>query len=372
MTKPIFALSLIAALIAAILIFSTRFTVADNIYVEWQGDKVSIRGKGSGGLKWQSKRGMLSMSASESVGKNLKIHLSGQSNSGQFELTADKKTELILEGLSLNNSQGAALVLKGNKETLLTLKDSTVNLLGDAGIDAKGDLTIAGQGTLKIESRLTGHKGIDIGGDLEVTGNPTITIITSGQPQTMTELAPPADAPGFHGNSDEGLPPLPPGFVKYDYSGTTKAIKAKGDIHINGGIITLRTSTPGAEGLEAKGFLYIDGGIVNVEAYDDAINVGMAMTVTDGEVYATSTHCDGIDINGGSLKRGAIPAQGWDPQRAKELQNEPIYIQLGGKVKAATTAGPPEEGLDTDQRPINHIDGELIVEPDSKEMPRPF
>ncbi len=363
MKKAILALSVIAALIAAILVFSSRFTMTDDLYVEWQADKVSIRGKGSGGLKWQSKRGMLTLSSSKEASRNLKIHLSGECADGQLEFNAGNRVEVILEGLKLSNPNGAALVFKGNEKTVITLKDSTFNELGDAGIEAKGDLAITGNGSLRIESTGTGHKGIDIGGDLEVTGNPTITVTTIGQPLTMVKLDPPKDAPGFNGNPDNGMPPLPPGFAKYDYSGTTKAIKAKGDIHINGGILNLRTATPGAEGLEAKGFLYFDGGILNVEAYDDAINVGMAMTVTDGKICATSTHCDGIDINGGSLKQGAIPAKGWDAQRARELETEPVYVQIGGKVRACTTAGPPEEGLDTDEHEISHTDGELIIEP---------
>jgi len=367
MKKAIAALAVIAALIVAILMFSSRFTVAEHIYVEWQGNSVSIRGKGAGGLRWQSKRGMLSMTANKSVGKSLKLHLTGQSSNGQLEFTANNKTEVILEGIKLSNAQGAALVFKGSKSTLLTLKDSTINVLGDAGIEVKDDLIIAGNGTLTIEARGTGHKGIKIGGDLEVTDNPTITIITTGQPAGKTAMAPPAYAPGFNGNSDEGLPPLPEGFVRYDYSGTTKAIKVKGDINIYGGIITLRTSTPGAEGLEAKGDLTIDGGIVNVEAYDDAINVGMTMRVNGGEISATGTHNDGIDVNGGRPKAWAMTP---DASSDKSyLDDSPTYIQTGGKVVARTTAGLPEEGLDTDNVPISHTGGELIIEPQTNEMP---
>ncbi len=363
MKKAIFPLIILAALIAAILMFSSRFTVTDTLYVHWQEGKVSIRGKGSAGLKWQSTRGMLSMSANETVGHSLTIYLSGECDSGQFEFTADKETHLILQGLRLSNAISPAILLKGKARTIITLQDSTRTQLGDAGIEAKGDLTIMGNGTLQIASRLTGNKGIEIGGDLIINDNPTIIVTTSGQPESRTELAPPADAPGFNGNPDEGLPPLPPGFVKYDYAGTAKAIKAKGDIHINGGTITLRTSTPGAEGLEAKGSLYINGGTISVEAHDDAINVGMDMTVTDGEVNATSTNADGIDINGGQLKPGAKPAKGWKAKKASQLADKPIYTQTGGSVKASTTAKGPEEGLDTDQRPINHIDGQLIVQP---------
>jgi len=91
MKKAIAALAIIAALIAAILMFSSRFKVTEHIYVEWNGERVGIRGEGSAGLKWTIDRGFLSITSNETVGKSLKIHLSGECENGQFELTAAKK-----------------------------------------------------------------------------------------------------------------------------------------------------------------------------------------------------------------------------------------------------------------------------------------
>ena len=365
MKKAIAALAIIAALIAAILMFSSRFKVTEHIYVEWNGERVGIRGEGSAGLKWTIDRGFLTMTANETVGKSLKIHLSGECANGQFVLTAAKRTFVLLEGLKLQNPTGAALVLKGDKSTFLTLADDTENTLGDAGIEAAGDLTIGGDGSLTIVAQGTGHKGINIDGNLKIKDDPTITITTSGQPEHMQVLP-----QSVWLGKGPGLPQTPqtpqtsqtplPGFERYDFSGTTKAIKAQGAILIEGGTITLSTCTPGAEGLESKRDIIINGGILNVEAYDDAINALMTMTVNGGIVNAVSSHNDGIDINGGQLKPWAtsIP-KNFDPQRAKELEGQPTYYQTGGSVTARTLAGFPEEGLDTDNAPISHTGGEL-------------
>ena len=370
MKKAIAALAIIAALIAAILMFSSRFKVTEHIYVEWNGERVGIRGEGSAGLKWTIDRGFLTMTANETVGKSLKIHLSGECANGQFELTAAKRTFVLLEGLKLLNPTDAALVLKGTKPTYLNLADDTENTLGDAGIEAAGDLTIGGDGSLTIVAQGTGHKGINIDGNLKIKDDPTITITTSGQPEHMQVLPQSVwlgKGPGLPQTSQTSqtsqTPPLPPpGFERYDFSGTTKAIKAQGTILIDGGTITLTTCTPGAEGLESKRDIIINGGILNVEAYDDAINALMTMTVNGGIVNAVSSHNDGIDINGGQLKPWAtsIP-KNFDSQRAKELEGQPTYYQTGGSVTARTTAGFPEEGLDTDNAPISHTGGELNV-----------
>ena len=356
MKKAIAALAIIAALIAAILLFSSRFKVTEHIYVEWHGERVGIRGEGSAGLKWTIDRGFLSMTANETVGKSLKIHLSGESSNGQFELTAAKRTFVLLEGLKLQNPTDPALVFKGSKPTILNLADDTENTLGDAGIEASGDLTIGGDGSLTIIAQGTGHKGINIDGNLKIKDDPTLTITTSGQPEHM-QLIPQSVW------LSEGATP-PPGFQRFDFSGTAKAIKAQGTILIEGGTITLSTCTPGAEGLESKRDIIINGGILNVEAYDDAINALMTMTVNGGIVNAVSSHNDGIDINGGQLKPWAtsIP-KNFDSHRAGELAGQSTYFQTGGSVTARTTAGPPEEGLDTDHAPISHTGGELIIDP---------
>ncbi|MBR5068951.1 MAG: carbohydrate-binding domain-containing protein [Bacteroidales bacterium] len=367
MKKAIAALALVAALIAAILLFSNRYQTAEDIYIVWQGERVRIKGEGSGGLKWIISRGALTMTANETVGKQLKLHLSGECVNGSFELTAEKRTQILLEGLYLNNPLGTALSFKGSKSTILTLADDTENTLGDAGIEASGDLTIGGDGSLTIIAQGTGHKGINIDGNLKIKDDPTLTITTSGQPERMQLLPESVWLGKGHGlppNVSEGdrLPPPPPGFVRYDFSGTAKAIKAQGTILIEGGNITLSTCTPGAEGLESKRDIIINGGILNVDAYDDAINALMTMTVNGGIVNAKSSHNDGIDINGGQLKPWAtsIP-KNFDPQRAKELAGQPTYFQTGGSVTARTTAGPPEEGLDTDHVPISHTGGELNI-----------
>lgn len=363
MKRPVASLALIAIAIALILTCSDRFRTARDIYVTWEGERASIRGEASGGLKWQITRGAVTMTASETVGKQLKVHLSGTSENGSFELDTKKKTLVVLDGLKLHNPAGTAIELKSDKETIIVLADSTENELSDEGIDANGDLELRGYGQLTIRAQLAGNKGIRTEGSFRVKDEPTLIITTTGQPLSMRELAMP-DLP--QGNEGDGHHPGPPpaGFERYDYSGTAKAIKALGKIVIEGGTIRLNTHTPGAEGMESKRDIIINGGDIEVHAHDDAINAGMTMTVNGGKIVAVSSNNDGIDINGGTMKPWVIePPKGYDAQRAAAIKGQPRYTQTGGSVTAITQAPPPEEGLDTDHTPIEHTGGELIIVP---------
>ena len=86
---------------------------------------------------------------------------------------------------------------------------------------------------------------------------------------------------GF-GGFPEGFPPFGNdstmqegmgGFTgKHKYVASTKGIASKGKVTVNSGVVTVRTSTPGAEGIEGKKGVAFNGGKVDVLATDDAVN----------------------------------------------------------------------------------------------------
>ncbi len=123
------------------------------------------------------------------------------------------------------------------------------------------------------------------------------------------------------------------------YIGTTKGIKAMGNIVVSGGTLEVYTSTPGAEGLEGKQGVELSGGKVRVHAFDDAINANGKIIFSGADVYAESARNDAIDSNGWG--DGAITIS-------------------GGHVEVFSGAGPPEEGFDSDQWAIVIEGGEAF------------
>lgn len=139
---------------------------------------------------------------------------------------------------------------------------------------------------------------------------------------------------------------MPGGFGgKRKYVASTKGIASKGKITINSGNITVRTSTPGAEGIEGKQGIVFNGGTVDVLSLDDAINANAAIEFNGAEVTARSTGNDAIDAN---PEGGFFPPFGSDG----EHKIDPAIIIRGGTVLAWSQTGPPEEGLDSDMAPL--------------------
>ena len=143
---------------------------------------------------------------------------------------------------------------------------------------------------------------------------------------------------------------------------STKGIASKGKITINSGNVTVRTSTPGAEGIEGKEGIAFNGGRVDILSPDDAINANATIEFNGAEVIARSTGNDAVDANPAG---GFFPPFGGNGDQAVE----PVIIITGGTVYAWSQVGAPEEGLDCDfaplailnvvkDEPINIYDGE--------------
>ena len=136
------------------------------------------------------------------------------------------------------------------------------------------------------------------------------------------------------------------GFMgKHKYVASTKGIASKGKITINSGNVTVRTSTPGAEGIEGKEGIVFNGGDIDVMTTDDAINANATIEFNGANVTARSTTNDAVDSNppGGFF----MPFGGSNNQNS-----DPAIIIRGGKVYAWSQVGSPEEGLDCDFSPL--------------------
>lgn len=143
-----------------------------------------------------------------------------------------------------------------------------------------------------------------------------------------------------------GGPPMGGFGGKHKYIGTTKGIKSLGQVIVNSGNVTVKTSSPGAEGIEGKEGVILNGGNVNVTAVDDAINANAAIEFNGAFVVAISTTNDAVDAN----LAGAFFMPFGNNQ--KDEQKDAAIIITDGTVFAWSQMGAPEEGLDCDFSPI--------------------
>ena len=172
------------------------------------------------------------------------------------------------------------------------------------GISADGDINISG-GTLTLTSTGSGGKGMKCDDVMTISGG-DITVVTSGglyyNDGTNEYL-------NYTGNTDQ---------ISNSYYSSPKGVKAglkdtsgstttySGGMTVSGGSISVTTSGNNAEGIESKNYLNISSGEIYVNAYDDGINSGQDLTITDGYVYSHSTNNDGMDANGNFYINGGL------------------------------------------------------------------
>ncbi len=304
----------------------------------------------------------------------LTFRLSGTCSDGSLTYVGRHKVTFLLDGLSLTSQQGSPMDIRCGKRVAIKLRKDTHNELSDSPdslsrsvLRCKGRIKIGGEGSLTVNATGKGCKGIRTKGDFVMRGG-NVSVSTTGdyaEEDTTAEFPPfpffdmdmedfpfdfgmedfpnggdfPMMFPPFDGDSTmmppfDGEPPFRP-----RYKGTTKAIKALGCVIVEGGTLSVSTSTPGAEGIEGKQGVELMGGTVRVVAYDDAINSNGNIVFSGANVHAVSLHNDAVDSN--AWGDGAITVS-------------------AGRVEVFSGAGPPEEGFDCDQWPIVIQGGEAF------------
>lgn len=226
-----------------------------------------------------------------------------------------------------------------------TVSGSTKDAYTCCCLRSNGNMSIL-SGDLILTSTGTGGKGINVGDDSHTTaalilgtqgGNNddlTLSVTTSGERITISS------------GGGGGWPPGPG--QGGDYA-NPKGIKARGNVTINSGNITVhctQTQNEGGECIESKATLTINGG--NIEAYsvkDDAVNASQNLTINGGIYYAHSDANDGTDSNGTMFINGGLnisngarsPEEGFDCDWNQFKITGSTSIGTGGGTSDPTT-----------------------------------
>lgn len=223
----------------------------------------------------------------------------------KVEATSGDMVRLILNNATITNSTGAAINMVEADEVVIYTASGTTNTVSDgssysdtasgspdAAIYSKSDLTLAGEGTLKVEGKY--EEGIHTtdglviaSGTLEVNaantgikGKDYVDILDG----TITVTA---SQDGIKATNDtdgnRGWVRLSGGTV--NISAGDDGFKAERVLEISGGTLNITQSN---EGIEAQ-YINILDGTVNVTSTDDGINASYSTTSTSTESASTST-----------------------------------------------------------------------------------
>lgn len=252
---------------------------------------------------------------------------SGTLYNGMIIVDAEKtaKIQIVLNGVDINSSDGAAIYVRSADKVFITLAPETENKLSNGGnfvqtdennVDAvifsKQDLTINGGGILFVESP-AGH-GIVSKDDLVLAGgsyiinaasrgldaNDSVRIASS-----FVKIQSGKDGIRAQNGSDPSL-----GFVyindgDYDISAEGDAISASSNVQIDCGSFKLRSgagvteineTSPSMKGIKAAGNLLVVDGSFEIQSVEDAVNAKGSVILADG-TYAVKAGDDAFQAD---------------------------------------------------------------------------
>ncbi len=200
--------------------------------------------------------------------------LRGNLEDGSITVQADSgdKVQLVLDGASITNTNGAALCIEEADKAFLTLAEDTENSLSNGGsfsadenidgtVFSRQDLTLNGTGSLTVTSP-AGH-GIVCKDDLVITGG------------------------------------------TYQIQAAAHGVDANDSFRLNGATVTMDA---GKDGIHVEdnedsttGYVYISGGQLDIESEGDGISAAVWMQIAGGtiDILAGGGHENGASHSSG-------------------------------------------------------------------------
>ena len=287
--------------------------------------------------------------------------LSGSSSDGYFKLYSTRKQEILLNGLALTNTKGAAINNQSHKRTYVVVKGTNTLADGDsysetpededekAAFFSEGQLVFSGDGTLTVAAK--GKAGITSDDYVRFMDAPTVNVTSSaGHGVRGKEAIIVSDGTidvhvsgtGKKGFSSDTLVYFGGGVTTIETTGSAgevdgeltgvAGIKADLRFVMDDGVLTITSTGTGAKGISGDNVAYFNGGTVNVTAsganYGSSSSGGMGgfgpgmggwggqSSSSDNSVASKGIKFDGnLYVTGGkvtvkSAKHEAIEAKG--------------------------------------------------------------
>lgn len=249
---PVFAVdpAVEPEVMTAVVTLNGDSAVAEGEHVTIEGTKITVNASGS-------------------------YEFTGTLNDGQIcvnvpdELADPETVKLFFNGVCITGVSEAAVYIVNAENTSINLVKDTQNYLydgeiyteTDAVICSKDDMTIKGEGSLRVEAAT--QYGISCNNDLKITG---------GNLKVKTLLA--------------------------------DGIRAKTSVEIKGGVVDVNAEGDGIK--STKGDVFISGGTIEAKAGNDAVQGETSIQITDGTLLANGDRglrCDAgtIDVMGGTM-----------------------------------------------------------------------
>ncbi|MCR5477658.1 MAG: carbohydrate-binding domain-containing protein [Lachnospiraceae bacterium] len=273
--------------------------------------------------------------------------LSGELTEGQILVSAESgsKVWILLNGVTVNCSDGACFVVEQADKVFLTLAQGSENSFTsgssyseeaqengcDGAIYAKDDLTINGSGHLTIEA---GYKhGIEANDDFVMTGG-SVTI-TAAQD-------------GITANDSIRI-----GGGELTISASDDGIHCDGTFYMAEGTVLI---TDCYEGIEALN-ITVEGGSISVYPTDDGFNAnggstdgfgfGMRGGFGGGWQQAGSSDAESAETGTAGAETTAAGTTGKETTTAEDTQEESFIRISGGDILIVNPTGRDADGLDS-------------------------
>lgn len=309
--------------------------------------------------------------------------VSGTLENGKLRVDAGEKDTviLLLDGVNITNPSDAAIDIKSVGHTSIQIKEGTENQLQSgtkamkdkeedsteqeakgAAIDANGDLSIAGTGSLQILGCI--NDGI-MSKKTVLIENGKLTIESKGdavQADTMLKISG-GDFSVLTGkgsseasfSSDNGWGSPDSGWdMSEESEASTKGFKSGTQMWISGGTFTVDSYD---DSFHSNGSIAISGGTFSIASGDDGIHADTDLKISGGKIQITKSY-EGLESNQITIEDGEIGIAAADD--GMNANGGSQNSRGGGPGKPREQTAPEATDSAADQMPNLKISGGTI------------
>ena len=302
--------------------------VTDNtVTVAYDGDAATVKVAGNAMrfLDVTADGADVAISQHDDLAEELSYVLSGESDNGSFYMDGSYKASVVLNGITLTSTTGAAVTIKNGKRISIELTEGTVNTFVDseggdqkACIHVKGHTELKGGGTLNITGRSAhafwGKEYVEVkktAGTINILGavgdgfnvnqyfqmnGGTVNISGVGDDGIQVSYKTDDDDNIEVDDENTGEAIIKGGTLTISAGGTdAKGIKSEGELTILGGTVSVANSGAMSKGLKSETTVAISGGSVTLKPTG-------SMQIVDGDAsYCVGVKATDFVMNDGTL-----------------------------------------------------------------------